>query len=85
MDEVGSKRGRPDPAPFYSAMRFVDKVVEVADVKISAQLLDILEAHFMHQTLKKRLLVGSEVQHLRCSPSPAFSESVWAYPPLLQR
>jgi len=45
-------------------MRFVDKVVEVADVKISAQLLDILEAHFMHQTLKKRLLVGSEVQHV---------------------
>mmetsp|Transcript_55925 Transcript_55925/g.131679 ORF Transcript_55925/g.131679 Transcript_55925/m.131679 type:complete len:686 (-) Transcript_55925:315-2372(-) len=64
MDEVGSKRNKPDPAPFYAAMRFVDNVVKVAEGKVAAQLLEVLDANFLRQTLRKRLMVGSEVQHV---------------------
>ena len=64
MDEVGAVRGRPDPAQFYASLRFVDHVVRVADIRIARQLIGKLDRQFMRQTLSRKLLRGSEVQHV---------------------
>jgi hypothetical protein len=77
MDEVGAVRGRPDPAQFYSAMRFVDNIVKVADTRITQQLLDKLDAQFMRQTLAQRLLKGSEVP----APTLAHAQTSRAHVP----
>ena len=64
MDEVGSRRKRPDPTPFYASLRFVDHVIKVADMQVANRLLDILDANFLRQTMQQRLIKGSEVQHV---------------------
>jgi hypothetical protein len=64
MDEVGSRRRRPDSAGFYAAMRFVDHMVKVADVRVSYQLLQLLDRVFLRKTLEQRLIKGSEVEHV---------------------
>eukprot|EP00960_Hanusia_phi_P019381 572139-Hanusia_phi.AAC.2 len=64
MDEVGSRRKRPDPTPFYASLRFVDHVIKVADIQVANRLLDILDANFLRQTMQQRLIKGSEVQHV---------------------
>lgn len=64
MDEVGAVRGRPDPTQFYAALRFVDHVVRVADIRIARLLIGKLDRQFMRQTVSKRMLRGSEVQHV---------------------
>ena len=64
MDEVGSRRQRPDPAAFYAAMRFVDNLVRVADLCVAHQLLHLLDTVFLRKTMQQRLLKGSEAEQV---------------------
>ena len=64
MDELGSRRQRPDSAGCYAAMSFVDHIVKVADLRVSHQLLQLLDSVFLRKTLQQRLIKGSEVEHV---------------------
>ena len=42
-------------------------MVKVADVRVSYQLLQLLDSVFLRKTLELRLIKGSEVEHVVCS------------------